>query len=193
MKQELRKELLEKRDLLPMNERLEKSSAIFSILKESDIYKNASNVMLYIDFRSEVSTKEIINDLLEREKRVFIPLTVPETRQMIISELLDMEKDLALGNFGVLEPIEEAIRPVDPKILDLIIVPGVGFDKNGYRVGYGGGYYDRFLPKLLPNVPTVALAFEIQLISQAPKDKYDFPVQYIATENKLIQCEKQTK
>lgn len=188
MKKELRKELLAKRDLLPKEERAEKSSIIFSLLKEHNIYKNATHVMLYIDFRSEVSTKEMIQDLLEKGKRVFIPLTVPETRQMIISELLDVEKDLALGNFGVLEPKEEAIRPVDPKILDLVIVPGVGFDEKGYRVGYGGGYYDRFLPKLSPTVPTVALSFEVQLIPEAPTDKYDFPVQYIVTEDKLIQC-----
>ncbi|ARE89198.1 5-formyltetrahydrofolate cyclo-ligase [Clostridium formicaceticum] len=190
MKKIMRKELLTKRDGLTEEEVLHKSASAFQQLKASSVYNNANNVMVYLAFRNEVSTEEMIKDLFSRGKRVFIPLTVPETKQLIISELLDMEKDLEIGNFGVLEPKEEAIRPVDPKVLDLVIVPGVGFDKQGYRVGYGGGYYDRFLPRLSPGTPTVALAFEVQLIEKAPTDEYDFPVEYVITEKQFIDCKK---
>ncbi|AKL96728.1 5-formyltetrahydrofolate cyclo-ligase [Clostridium aceticum] len=190
MKKVMRKELLAKRDGLTEEEILHKSASAFQQLKSSSAYSNANNVMVYLAFRNEVSTEEMIKDLFNRGKRVFIPLTVPETKQLIISELLDMEKDLEIGNFGVLEPIEGAIRPVDPQILDLVIVPGVGFDPQGYRVGYGGGYYDRFLPRLAPNTPTVALAFEVQLIEEAPTDEYDFPVEYVVTEKQFMDCKK---
>ncbi|SDL28545.1 5-formyltetrahydrofolate cyclo-ligase [Natronincola ferrireducens] len=188
MKKHLRNQLLEKRDSLTESQILEKSSEVFRQLKDCPIYIKSQQVMLYLSFRSEVRTEDIIKDLFQQGKRVFIPLTLPKTRELIISELLDVEKDLEIGNFGVLEPKKEAIRPVDPSILDLIIVPGVGFDQRGYRVGYGGGYYDRFLPKLDPSVPTVAPAFEVQLIDNVPTDSYDFPVQYIVTEDQFIDC-----
>ncbi|MCC5912370.1 MAG: 5-formyltetrahydrofolate cyclo-ligase [Clostridiaceae bacterium] len=192
MKKSLRKELLQKRSELCEAEIFQKSTSIFDTLKNTDIYKNAHNIMLYLAFRNEVCTDDIIKDLLSSGKRIFIPLTVPKTKELIISELLDPEKDLEVGHFGVLEPIKEAVRPVNPEILDLVVVPGVGFDRTGYRVGYGGGYYDRFLPKLSSSTPTMALAFEVQMIDEAPTDEYDFPVQYIVTEKEFINCKNES-
>jgi len=188
MKKKIRNEILTKRDLLSNKEIINKSMYIFNRLKENSIFQNAHNIMLFVNFKTEVSTREIIEDLLSQKKRVFIPLTVPETREIIVSELLDPKKDLILGNFNVLEPKEDAIRPVDPNILDLVIVPGVAFDKKGYRIGYGGGYYDRFLAKLPSHIPTISIAYELQLIDEVPIEPHDIPVQYIITENEFIEA-----
>lgn len=188
MKKDIRKELLNKRNLLSQEEVRQKSLSIANQLKAHPFYEKANHVMLYLAFNNEVVTETIIKDLFDSNKKVYIPLTVPKTREMIVSELRNLEEDLEIGNFGVLEPKKEAIRPTSPDILDLVIVPGVGFDKNGYRVGYGGGYYDRFLPRLSRTIPTVALAFEVQMIEKAPTDDYDFPVQYIITEEQFIDC-----
>lgn len=188
MKKDLRKELLAKRSQLSREDVAFKSSSISKQLISNPIYEKANHVMVYLSFRNEVETASIIKDLFDNNKKVYIPLTVPDTREMIVSELLDLEKDLEIGNFGVLEPKKDAVRPVPIDTLDLVLVPGVGFDKRGYRVGYGGGYYDRFLPKLSQAVPTVALAFDVQMIEKAPTDQYDFPVQYVITEEEFIDC-----
>lgn len=186
MKKDMREALLAKRKQLTNEEIIYKSKSIFNRLSSTDIYQKASKVMLYISFRNEVLTREIIDDLLRRGKRVFIPITVPATKAIIVSELKDPDEDLQTGNFGVLEPKYDAVREVEANILDLVLVPGVGFDEEGYRIGYGAGYYDRFLPRISPAVPTVGLAFEAQMVDRLPRDEYDFPVQYVLTEDRLI-------
>ncbi len=190
MKKEIRKKILELKNALSPKEIQDKSNTIFNKLNKIDFYNKANNVMIYVSFGSEVMTKPIIDDSLNKGKRVFIPVTVPKTKQLIISELKDFEKDLQVGHFGVMEPKEEALRPVDPDIIDLVVVPGVAFDKNGYRIGYGGGYYDRFLPRLSERTPKISLAFEMQLIDRVPKDEYDIPVEYILTEKQFIKIKK---
>ena len=188
MKKELRKKILELKNTLPAEAIIDKSSTIFSNLNTTSFYSNANTVMIYISFGSEVITRPIIDDLLNRGKRVFIPVTVPATKALIVSELKNYEDDLSVGHFGVMEPKEEALRSVDPSILDLVIVPGVVFDRSGYRIGYGGGYYDRFIPRLPQNTTTVSLAFDMQLVDKIPTSEYDIAVQYIITEKELIKC-----
>lgn len=190
MKKEIRKKILQLKESLSEQEIQKKSSAIFNTLSNMKFYTNANNVMLYVSFGSEVLTKPIIDDLLQQRKRVFVPVTVPKTKELIVSELKSFEDDLEIGHFGVMEPKKDALRPVDPTIIDLIVVPGVAFDKEGYRVGYGGGYYDRFIPRLTDQTPKVSLAFEMQLIDKVPTDKYDIPVEYIITEKQSIEIKK---
>lgn len=182
MKKVLREALINKRSSLSKEKAALKSRQIFTELRATTLYKEAERVMLYIAFRNEVHTEEIIDDLLQRGKRVFIPITVHSTKAIILSELKNPIEDLQPGNFGVLEPKPEAVREVDPSLLDLVLVPGVGFDKKGYRIGYGAGYYDRFLPRLSPDIPTVGLAYQLQLVDELPIDQYDYPLQYIITE-----------
>ncbi len=188
MKKELRKKILGLKNALPSEIIADKSSNILNRLTTTSFYSNANNVMIYISFGSEVLTKPIIDDLLNNGKRVFIPVTVPATKALIVSELKNYEDDLKVGHFGVMEPKDEALRPVDPSTLDLVVVPGVVFDRNGYRIGYGGGYYDRFIPRLSQNTTTVSLAFDMQLVDKIPTSEYDVAVQYIITEKELIKC-----
>ena len=190
MKKEIRKKILELKDKLPEEIIREKSDSIFNHLNKTEFYNKANNVMLYVSFGTEVMTKPIIDDLLSKGKRVFIPVTVPKTKALIVSELKNYDDDLVVGHFGVMEPKEEALRPVEPNILDLVIVPGVAFDLKGYRIGYGGGYYDRFIPRLSDKATTVSLAFDIQLIDTVPVSEYDIAVEYIITENRFIKCKK---
>lgn len=144
--------------------------------------------MVYIDFRNEVETNLIIDDLLTQNKEVCIPISVPKTKEMILSKIINPQKELIKGTYGILEPKEEYIRKVDPDTLDLIIVPGVAFDKDGYRIGYGGGYYDRFLDKLSKATPSIGIAFDLQILHKVPKDFFDHPVDFIVTEKEIILC-----
>lgn len=190
MKKEIREAILHEKMKFSETAVKEKSLAIFNTLRETDFYKNADNIMAYIPLENEneVPTELIIDDFFDRGKRVFIPLTVHKTKGLIVSELKDIERDLEVGNFGVLEPKKEAIRPVEPAVLDIVIVPGVAFDRRGYRIGHGAGYYDRFLPKLSGDTVTVSLAFDMQLIDKVPTEHHDIAVEYIITEKQFIKC-----
>ncbi|MCT4604765.1 MAG: 5-formyltetrahydrofolate cyclo-ligase [Marinisporobacter sp.] len=187
-KKKLRQEILQKRKSLSKDLVSSKSKKIFQSLKTLELYQNAKNIMVYIDFRNEVKTNLIIDDLLRQNKEVCIPISVPQTKEMILSKLLDPKKELIKGTYGILEPKKEYIRKVNPDALDLIIVPGVAFDRYGYRIGYGGGYYDRFLDKLSKATPSIGIAFDLQIVQKVPKDFFDHPVDYIVTEKEIILC-----
>ena len=190
MKKEIREAILQEKIKFSKATAKEKSLAIFNTLKEMDFYKNANNVMVYITLENEneASTDPMLDDLFDKGKRIFVPLTVHKTKELIVSELKDLENDLEVGNFGVMEPKKETTRPVEPSILDLVIVPGVAFDKEGFRIGHGAGYYDRFLPRLPEKTVTVSLAFDMQLIDKVPICCHDIAVKYVITEKQFIEC-----
>ncbi|MFA5524416.1 MAG: 5-formyltetrahydrofolate cyclo-ligase [Tissierellales bacterium] len=185
-KRTLRSEILNRRKVLSKKQVITKSSAISSQLFSTEQYKNSKYIMCYIDFRNEVRTEGIIKTALKEDKNIIIPISVVETKQLILSQLLDYDKELESGTYGILEPKKEFIRVVNPELVDLVIMPGVAFDRRGYRIGYGGGYYDRFLTRINDSVPKIALAFELQMVPYVRKGRYDLPVDYIITESEVI-------
>ncbi|MCT4594552.1 MAG: 5-formyltetrahydrofolate cyclo-ligase [Anaeromicrobium sp.] len=190
MKKLIRKDLLEMRRNLTKSEVESKSHKIFTSLCNMDLFKNSKSIMIYMDFRNEVQTNEIINHMLKQDKRPIIPISIPSTKTLILSQLKNPKEDLTEGTYGVLEPREDSIRPFNPNNLDLILVPGVAFDPFGYRVGYGAGYYDRFLSSLKEKVSTIGLSFDLQIIEKVPIDEFDQKLDYILTESKIIHCNK---
>lgn len=147
-----------------------------------DAYRRAGRLMTYVAFKKEVQTETIIREALSQGKQVAVPLCSKPERRLIASRLLDFPGDLAAGTWGIPEPRPEALRPLDPKTLDLVLVPGVGFDRQGYRLGYGGGYYDRFLRRLAPGCLCVGLAFSLQVVDELPREHHDRPVDLVITE-----------
>lgn len=188
MKKIIRQKLLHKRESLAPDVVLTKSQKIFDTLKTFPLYQNAKSIMMYIDFHNEVKTNHMISDLLLQKKNVLIPISIPATKEIILSQLLNPEKELIKSTYGILEPKKEYIRKRDPAILDLMVLPGIAFDLKGYRIGYGGGYYDRFLDQLQKTIPTIALAFDFQIIDTVPIESFDRPVDYIITETKILSC-----
>jgi len=183
----LRREILGKKTVLDNNTIAEYSKKIITSLMNMDYYKNANKIMTYISFGTEVDTHEFIKESLKLNKEIYVPITNPDKHKIKPSQILGFN-ELELGFYNILTPKKEAIRYVDPKEIDLVIVPGVVFDRKGYRIGYGGGYYDRFLPLLNANVPKISLAFDLQLINRVPRDYYDIPVDIIITEVDIIIC-----
>lgn len=190
MKKVLRKEILDARKSMDPLDVSSKSDSIMASLLETDFYRGSSVIMAYIDFRNEVQTERLIKKAVADGKRVVVPISVVETRQLILSEIIDYDNELESGAYGILEPKPEFIREVDPLLIDLVLVPGVAFDKSGFRIGYGAGYYDRFLERVRPSIPKVALAFELQMVEDACPDEHDFPVEYVITEDTVITCKK---
>lgn len=183
----LRQETLAKRGQLSNKELIEYSAAIANKLYEMDEYKQAKRIMTYVSTSKEVNTHSIIQQAVSQDKSVVVPICVPETRHMLVSELYKLT-ELEVGFFDLLEPKEEFVRLVEPETIDLVLVPGVLFARNGYRIGYGGGYYDRFLSKLDKNVVKIGLTFHLQTTDLVPTDSYDIPVDIIITEKEIINC-----
>jgi len=184
MKEKLRKEIKEKRRKIPKEEQRKKGKEIkerlFSLLE----YKFTETILFYISYGSEVGTHEIIKEALN-EKRVVVPISNKNDFSLILSELKDWD-DLEIGSYGILEPKKDSINEVKIGEIDLIIVPGVAFDKSGNRLGHGKGYYDRLLKN--SNAVKIALCYELQVVDKVPTDENDIPVDIIITEKKIITC-----
>ncbi len=188
LKKELRACIQEQRDALSPAEREALSQRVADHLWSMPEFRDAQTIFFFISFRSEVSTEPMIRRAIAEGKRVCLPYTYPETKAMVASQILDFDSELRLGNYDILEPAEEFIRPVEPADIDLIITPGVAFDVRGGRCGYGGGYYDRFFNQRRAGCPLVALAFELQIVEDVPRGDHDQPVDKVVTEERVIDC-----
>lgn len=188
-KKTLRQKMLQKRSHLTIDEINIRSKTISNSLYETEYYKNAETIMTFLSFQSEVNTRYIVEDSIGLGKSIVVPITIPETKELKISKLFDYS-ELEIGHYNILTPKKEFLRFTDPRTIDLILVPGLIFAKDGYRIGYGGGYYDRFLSKLDPSVTKIGIGFDLQVQDKVPTDKYDVPVDFILTEKRLIKIKK---
>jgi len=184
-KRELRRQVLAKRALLTDEERSLKSQQILSKVLELPEYREARSVMTFLNFRDEVETTGLARKILEDGKQLVVPRCGPD-RELIPAQITDLEKDLEPGMWGIREPKKDSLARVNPEIIDLVIVPGVAFDLSGGRLGYGGGYYDRFLPRLRKDVKRLGLAFSCQLVEKVPRGEHDLPLDILVTEDEVI-------
>lgn len=175
-KKELRKEFKNIRDNIKKRDLL--SHQIGENLFESDLYKNARSIFTFISFRSEVETFEIIKRALEDKKIVTVPKVQGKDMKVIKIYSLD---NLKRSPLGILEPENDD----EFYNVDITLTPGLAFSKDGYRLGYGGGYYDRFFAKY--RTKKVGLAFYDQLTDKIPKEEFDQKLDYLVTEKEIIE------
>ncbi len=184
LKSGIRKKSLEKRNSLSLEQILSKSARIQSFLQQIPEFNKARCVMLYASFKSEVDTKEIMIDSLNKGKRVVVPCSNAE--RINPCEIKGFQ-DLAPGYLGIPEPVKKL--PVSIQNIDIIILPVVAFDVKGNRIGYGKGYYDKFLSGIESRkIIKIGLAFECQRVDNVPLESHDQKVDYIVTENGVIKC-----
>ena len=162
------------------------SDIITDKLLNLDCIKNAKNIMLYLDFNNEVSTDSLIKKLLNLGKIVSSPITLKEERKLIPSQITDLKNGIQYGAYNIREPKPECSPAINIKDLDVIIVPAVAYDKNCYRLGYGGGFYDRFLENLRKDAVTIGIAFDLQIFDEVPKEAHDAQLDYIVTESRIL-------
>jgi len=193
-KRKLRQEFLKKRDNLSRDEIGSKSEKIEKRLFALPEFQRAKTVMFYVSFRSEVETEKMTRNALKLKKKIVIPVVHGE--KIVVSEIKNLKKELTKGNFGIKEPKKEFRRRVNQKEIDLVVVPGVVFDKRGGRLGYGRGYYDRFLrSKSIRSrmsrsrqCALIGLAFDLQIARKIPLVKGDMKVDKIVTESGIVDC-----
>ena len=146
-------------------------------------YLQAKTVLFYIDVRSEVRTRNDLVNALSSGKKIVVPYCVDGELELFHLENYD---ELAIGMYKILEPKDElrtvAAKKVDVKEIDLIIVPGVAFDRRGGRTGHGKGYYDKLLEHARPDTPLVALAFECRWFDEIPMQDHDVFMDQVVTE-----------
>lgn len=181
MKKEVRMGILEKRKALCTNKVEELSKKINQHILNWDKYKDSNKIMVYMAFRNEVKTMDIIKDSFSKSKIVVLPKSIKETSKIIPCVIENLD-ELKSGSYGIMEPYGNNIA--DRDTLDIIFVPGVAFDRNGYRIGYGAGYYDRFLAGY--KGIKAGICYEMQIVEDAFHDAYDASMDYLITEEGII-------
>lgn len=149
-----------------------------------DIIHNSKDFLLYHSFRKEIVTHGIIDRLLSSNNNVYLPyIKSREKKELEIGRIYSND-DFVTGAFGIQEP--RIKKSISINKMDVIIVPGLLFSVDGFRLGYGGGYYDRLLANIMENTITIGLAYDDFLQDVLPIDKYDIPVKIIVTEEQTL-------
>lgn len=190
-KKEVREEFKLLRARQPREEALAKSAQIQGILFELPEFRKAKTPSFYVTKpgSGEVETERMIKASLRMGKRVLLPIVEKMAKRLVLSELRDFDTELAPGAFNVPEPKSSYRRPMPARECDLIIVPGIVFDLHGYRLGFGGGYYDRLLREIASlklGIPFVGLAYELQVVDRLPHTCHDVAVHILVTEERVL-------
>ena len=176
MKRKIRSEIKNKADGYSELEKLKKSAIIKDRLFKEEEFKKANTVMFYVSLKDEVNTFSMIDEAITAGKRVCVPVILKEDRKLIAGEIKDRKEDLESQHFGIYQPKAGRVKEVPLCDIDLVVVPGMAFDKNNVRLGRGHGYYDRFLCSIPNKTKTIGLAFDFQVLENLPKDSHDIPV-----------------
>ncbi len=163
-------------------ERKKRSLRIQKKLFSLAAFREAECVCFYVSLPSEVDTTVMIDKALQIGKRVIVPRTNLENKELSLYEIKNRAEDLKKGAHGVMEPRALKTQLVDLKEVECLIVPGVVFDKKNNRVGRGKGYYDRFLKQFGPEVSKLGLAFSFQVVPRVPVEAHDEPVDKVLTD-----------
>jgi 5-formyltetrahydrofolate cyclo-ligase len=180
-KQLLRRQMLNLRAGIPLRERLVSDAAISRQVVNLSAFKDAEVIFAYVSTDDEIDTRAIIEEALKQGKRICVPRC--EGRGIMRAYEIASFDDLQEGSYGILEP-RETCRYVEPKCLDLALVPCMGCTSRGERLGYGGGFYDRYLQDR--TYPAAALCRDALLLDELPVGEYDVPVDLVITESGAV-------
>ena len=165
------------------------STVIFSKLQKLHVYEKAKTVMFYLSYGSEVVTDTMIASALDEDKTVVVPaIQNPGDGNMFAVKISRLE-DCYQSVYGIRQPEINHEDIVEKDEIDLVFVPGIAFDYDGFRMGYGKGYFDRWLAGI-PFEKTIGLAYDFQITEKMPIGKYDLPVGMVITEKRIIQIKK---
>jgi 5-formyltetrahydrofolate cyclo-ligase len=191
-KQQLRKEQLRIRDELSKTDRRTISDKICQNLIQLPQFQQAKSILFYMAIRSEVDMQIALEYALNHGKKVVLPRTDP-VKHFIELYSVESVSELEKGAYGILEPQINMSNKIKINQLQIVIVPGVAFDLKGYRLGYGGGYYDRFLANCPFHILRIGVAFLEQVVTTVFPEEYDQPMHLVITPIEIIHCELETE
>ena len=181
-KQACRRESMLAREALSEDERTAKSLAIWRNFLAAPELETHHHLLLYAHHGSEVHTIGLVEDCLNSGREVSLPVVLSDSPHLELRRVTDVDR-LAKGAFGIMVP-PDAEPAISYEEIDIVVIPGLGFDREGWRVGYGGGFYDRLLSQSY--AMTVGFAFDCQILPAVPTECHDEQLNMIVTENELI-------
>lgn len=185
MKDTARKYYKTKRRTLTKEQRTIFSQQAVTHLLNSPLWQKAQTVLAYLALPDELSLDSLYEAGWQMGKTMVIPISQPDDHSLLLSRL-EKFSHLTEGAYHIRELAPPLRQKISAGQIDLCLIPGIAFDKLGNRLGFGAGYYDRFLPRLRPDVPKIGVCFSAQLsIEPLPTDEYDKPMDYLLTENGL--------
>ncbi len=184
----IRRKILDRRQSQDPEVRADHSRRIITALLRHEAFIQAKAVLVYLSKDEEVGTDALLAPAFESGKRVFVPVVERDSNELRIAELSGPDTRYQLGRFGIRQPVKEDLKFVSPEAVDLVVAPGVAFDRKGGRIGHGQGYYDRLLRRLGSHVTRVALAFDFQVLDAVPQDGSDLRMDTLITEKSTINC-----
>ncbi len=188
-KQALRKNILGLREALSADERLAASLIITERIAALPAYQRAATVLGYMNFGSEFASELWVGRVLADGKRLVLPRVNRHTNELDLYRVDDLASQLAAGSWGIAEPVvERCERLINLNEVEFALLPGVAFARNGARLGYGGGYYDKLLARINPHPVRVAAAFALQVVQNVPQETTDVEVEWLVTERETIRC-----
>jgi 5-formyltetrahydrofolate cyclo-ligase len=185
-KQYIRRSLRAVRRGLSEAERLARSRRVWERVAALACYQHARVVLGYMAFDHEVLTDGLMQRAMASGKQLVLPMVLGNRQGMALYVIEELERDVAPGYCGILEPQPRRTRAVAPETLELALIPGVAFDLRGGRLGLGAGFYDRLLSQLPRGIPMVGLAFDFQVIPRLPLQPHDILLDAIVTESRVI-------
>ncbi|KAF0196788.1 MAG: 5-formyltetrahydrofolate cyclo-ligase [Bacillota bacterium] len=186
-KHHIRKAVLVKREGLPCEKQALFSSRVVEALRQSEVLARSTSILAYLPFRGEVDLSLLFDWLQDQGKKLAFPKIIDKANGYMEPYFVDTpwRNNVKPGAFNILEP-EGDIRVANPALLDLVFVPGVAFDSESYRLGFGGGFYDRFLLRLGTHTLKVGIAYQFQVMAQIPRDPHDIALDGVCTERGLF-------
>ena len=189
MKQSLRKRIIAQREQLSPEARAAHSAAISKHLLQLSDYRQAGMVLGYMNFGAEFASELWIQQLIAEGKKLALPRVNHHTGQLDLYWVDDLETQLAPGLWGIREPVVERCERLDTlNEVEFVLLPGVAFTRNGARLGYGGGFYDKLLARMTHQPTLAAAAFGLQIVEQIPQEATDVKIEWIITEQETIDC-----
>jgi 5-formyltetrahydrofolate cyclo-ligase len=185
-KRQLRRSILALRRGLPATEYRPRSHRVWERVAALSYYQRARVVLGYMAFDREVLTDGLMRQAIALGKQLVLPMVQADRQHLALYAIEDLERDVAPGYCGILEPQPQRTRAVAPEALDLVLVPGVAFDMRGGRLGFGAGFYDRLLSRLPREVPKVGMAFDFQVIPRLPDEPQDVMLDAVVTDSRII-------
>ena len=186
MKRTVRQRIIADRAALTQDERAHLSREITARLLRLDAYREANTVLGYMNFGAEFESDSWVRQALNDGKTLLLPKVNTETRKLDLYRVTDVDTQLVPGAFGIREPQSCAAAKLEEA--DFILLPGVAFGRDGARLGYGGGFYDKLLACLIHTPTLIAAAYAMQVIEGIPQEATDHRVQWLVTEDEVIQC-----
>lgn len=184
-KRELRQAYLSRRREMSLDAVKRSSLAICKDISSTAWFQRSKRLLMYMPIRREVDLRPLMDVAWRKGKTVYLPKADPVTHAMDAYAVHSLD-ELKAGAYGILEPSADATKEADLEKLDCVFIPGVVFDRQGYRIGYGGGYYDRFLPRLTSSTLLIGVAYAWQVVERIPRDAYDEPLHVLVTEKEVL-------